>query len=986
MIQKKYLCKDFNSAENVIPEIHKILRDTSYKAALITFYESGLSVKEVESLTERIKEGGFPSLYIAGISMPLVAENMPEGKGILLNLVLTFEAGIDVVTIPCVPGEEDEAALTLNRKLDSLGNVKAVELFGSNMSLDTTRFMEKSMEGFEEAALFGTTTLRNLAAKLSVEDNEQVVEIEQGDSPSPADNELIVGDRILNDGFVAVVFYGEKLSVEADYALGWSPIGRRLFPELGTGSPIGETVIKKINSLPAVDIYREYLGVYPDAFLISNICEFPLMVERDGINICLIPITAGRDGELYFMMTLGEGEHLRLSFASHDEVLYASRKSLDKMERFQPEALFLTLCGNRINFLKEDAHLEWDGFNTIGPDHALMHGACELFYHKGRGGILNSAHLAIGFREKEAPAESAEYVHPDVESLRKGRVVPLSDRMSAFLRRITSELQEAASEAKDANNAKSAFLSHMSHEIRTPINAILGMDEMILRESSEEDILGYADDIRSAGNNLLGIINDVLDFSKIEAGRMSIIPVEYEIASLLNDLYNAVRMRAENKGLSVKLDIDPSIPSLLFGDETRLKQAVTNLLTNAVKYTENGSVTLSIKKIPEGEKDREALMRSCPGDQLPESFVKLSVKVKDTGIGIRPEDMEKLFTEFERVDEKRNRRIEGTGLGLNITRHLLELMGSALTVESGYGEGSVFGFEILQGVLKDEPLGEFSGRIKKTDLKTYRVSFIAEDSRILVVDDTKVNLDVIKNLLKKTRIEVHTAGSGEEALELIRKYQYDVILLDHLMPVMDGIETLKRMKGLNDSLSHDAPVISLTANALAGARDQYLKEGFKDYLSKPVNPKELEDMLFKYIPPEKIRTLSRDEGVKNVRGVSGLPKWLLDCSEIDVAEGLKNCGSKENYQVVLECFAEIIEENANEIEDYYHNKDWENYTIKVHALKSSSKLIGASDMSLRAAALEDAGHKKDIETIERDTESLLSDYRALREVLTPPED
>ncbi len=986
MIQKKFLCKDYSAAMDAVPKIHKILEDTSYKNALITFYENGFSVNEVESLTDRIREGGYHDLFTAGISVPLVAENMPEGSGILLNLILTFEADIEVVTLPCVPGEEDDAANKLNRRLGELGNVKAVELFGSNMSLDTTRFMEKSMEGFEDAALFGTTTLRNLAAKLSVENNEQVVEIKEGDQ-TVEDNELVAGDRILRDGFVAAVFYGEKLSVEADYALGWSPIGQKLLPELGSGSPIGETVIKKINSLPAVDIYREYLGIYPDAYLISNICEFPLIVERDGIDICLIPITSGKDGELYFMMTLDEGELLRLSFASHDEVLYASRASLDKMERFQPEALFLTLCGNRINFLKEDAHIEWDSFDSICPDHALMHGACELFYHKGRGGILNSAHLAIGLREKEAPAGSAEYVHPDVESLRKGRIVPLSDRMSAFLRRITSELQEAASEAREANNAKSAFLSHMSHEIRTPINAILGMDEMILRESSEEDILGYADDIRSAGNNLLGIVNDVLDFSKIEAGKMSIIPVEYEIASMLNDLYNAVRMRAENKGLSVKLDIDPTIPALLFGDETRLKQVITNILTNAVKYTETGSVTLIIKKMPEGEGDREALMRSCPGEQLPESYVKLSVKVKDTGIGIRPEDMEKLFTEYERVEERRNSRIEGTGLGLNITRHLLELMGSALTVESTYGEGSVFGFEILQGVLKDEPLGEFSGRIKKTDLKTYRASFTAEDSRILVVDDTKVNLDVIKNLLKKTRIEVHTASSGEEALEMVRQYQYDVILLDHLMPRMDGIETLKRMKELSDSLSPDAPVISLTANALAGARDEYLKKGFRDYLSKPVNPKELEDMLFKYIPPEKIRTLSQDDAaVKNVRGVSGLPKWLLDCSDIDVAEGLKNCGSKENYQVVLECFAEIIDENADEIEKYYHDKDWENYTIKVHALKSSAKLIGANDLSQKAAALEDAGHKKETGTIERDTESLLSDYRSLREVLTPPEE
>ena len=983
MIQKKFLAKNIKEAEETIPQIRKILSETPHKTALVTFYETAFTGQEIRSLTARFKEEcGDPGLIIAGIAIAMIAELMPEGTGMLINLILTEEADIEVVTLPCAPGEEEKAAEVLNRRLDEIGYPKAVELFGSNMSLNTTRFMEKAMERHEDVVLFGTCTIRNLPTKLSVEERSQVVELEKSD-PSGLREELIYGEDVFHDGFVAVVFSGEKLRVKANYALGWSPIGKQLDPVLGDKVTKGETQITYINGHPAVDIYKEYMGVFPDSYLISNICEFPFMVERDGIDICLIPIDCEKDGSLYFMMTLRQDEKLRFSFASHDEVLGASLVSLRSMERFQPEALFLTLCGNRLNFLKEDAHMEWDGFKTVGPDHALMHGACELFYHEGKGGILNSAHLAIGLREGD-DIEEKKYDHPDVESLRRGRTLPLSDRMSAFLRRITTDLVDMASEARDANNAKSAFLSHMSHEIRTPINAILGMDEMILRECTETDILEYAEDILSAGNNLLGIVNDVLDFSKIEAGRMNIIPVEYELASIINDLYNVVWLRARNKGLAVNLDIDPSIPSVLFGDETRLKQIITNLLTNAVKYTEEGKVILSMSMIAgSGPDEDEALRFACPGEERPEESIRLKVSVKDTGIGIKPEDMEKLFEEYERVEEKRNRSIEGTGLGLNITRELLELMGSRLSVESTYGEGSTFSFEIVQGVLRDDPIGELNGRFKRADHSRYRVRFTAEDAHILVVDDTKVNLDVIKNLLKKTRINIDTASSGREALKLVKNNAYDVIFLDHLMPRMDGPETLKRMMAMEDNRSAGAPVISLTANAVSGAKEEYIRAGFKDYLTKPINSKRLEDMLFDYIPPEKIRTVAGTDDKRQLKETSLLPGWLLETDAVDAAEGLKNCSTEEAYMIVLETFYEVIGENADEIEDYYNREDWENYTVRVHGLKSSAKTIGATALSELAARLESAGLNGDTELIRKETGTLLASYRSLLEELSP---
>lgn len=858
MIQKKLLCKDLAAAKSAVKQFTDILTQTPHKSALITFYENGFSQLEIDFLISLIRNCGFPELKTAGIALPLIAELMPEGTGILLNLILTEDTDIEVVTIPCVPGEEAEAAKTLRSCLDARANAGAVELFCSNMELNTTMFIEKSMEGHEDTVLFGTSTIRTMSKRLSVEKSENVVEIEQVTSEMVGD-EFIVGDEVLYDGFVAVIFAGDKLQVKANYALGWKPIGRKLPIEIGSNPAKGETVVTSINSMPAVDVYKEYLGVYPDSFFISNICEFPLVVERDGINMCMVPIDHGENGELYFMMTLHPGEKLRFTFASHDEVLYASTESLESMEAFRPEALFLTLCGNRINYLKEDAHLEWDGFARMSPNYALMHGAGELYYHKGKGGILNSAHLAIGLKEKEGAENKTVFDHVSVESLRHGRTLPLSDRMSTFLGKITSELVESAIQAQDANKAKSAFLSHMSHEIRTPINAILGMDEMILRESSENDILDYADSIRSAGNNLLGIVNDILDFSKIEAGKMSIIPAEYELISVIKDMYNVVRLRAEEKELSVKLDIDSDLPAVLIGDSTRLKQVITNILTNAVKYTETGSVTLIMKMISEGTpEDANELDKACPGIERPEKSARIRVAVRDTGIGIKPEDMEKLFDEYERFDEKRNRKVEGTGLGLSISKELLDLMGSRLTVESTYGEGSEFGFEIMQGVVGDEPVGDIEGKLKKTVSKKKRVDFTAEDARILVVDDTELNLIVVKELLKKTRIGIDTAKSGQEAVSLVQRQAYDVIFLDHKMPDMDGPETLKMMNELKNNRSAGAPVIALTSNVTSNAREEYIKGGFKDYLSKPIIPEDLEDMLFYYIPPEKIRTVSAE--------------------------------------------------------------------------------------------------------------------------------
>ncbi|MCR5598586.1 MAG: response regulator [Lachnospiraceae bacterium] len=399
-------------------------------------------------------------------------------------------------------------------------------------------------------------------------------------------------------------------------------------------------------------------------------------------------------------------------------------------------------------------------------------------------------------------------------------------------------LKNISDSAVAANEAKSAFLSNMSHEIRTPITAVLGMNEMILRECDDPSIISYADNIKSAGTSLLVLINDILDFSKIESGKMDIIPVEYETRSLLNDLKNMIGPKADAKDLKFIMEIDPELPGGLFGDEIRIKQVITNLLTNAVKYTEKGSVTL---KVGFGRKPEKT------------DTIGLKVSVTDTGMGIRKEDMEKLFAQFVRLDEKKNRNIEGTGLGLNITSNLLHMMGGELTVESEYGKGSVFSFEIIQPVRKRTPIGDFE---KASDgdasKEKYVPRFKAPDACILMVDDTPINIVVFKGLLKKTEIKVDSAAGGRECIELATENKYDIIFLDHMMPVMDGIETLKELREkYPDNPNAGTPIVCLTANAISGAKETYMEAGFTDYLTKPINPVKLEEMIYSYLPEDK---------------------------------------------------------------------------------------------------------------------------------------
>ena len=519
--------------------------------------------------------------------------------------------------------------------------------------------------------------------------------------------------------------------------------------------------------------------------------------------------------------------------------------------------------------------------------------------------------------------------------------------------------------ADNANQAKSEFLANMSHEIRTPINAVLGMNEMILREGKDPAVARYARNIRSAGKTLLDLINDVLDLSKIESGKIEIVESDYRLSDLLRNAVNMAKPRAEGKGLSFGFEVEGTLPDALFGDMTRVQQIVVNLLTNAAKYTEKGSVRFRVS----GERNEDA------------GIGVLRFVIEDTGIGIRDEDKDKLFKNFERLDSVRNRSIEGTGLGLAITKRLANLMGGDVVFESTYGVGSVFTAVLPQKIDGDEPIGDFAARLSEaSDEPAYRASFRAPEARILVADDNEMNLMVVEGLLKKTKVRIDAVTDGQAVLDRLAKDRYDAVLLDHRMPGMDGVETLPAAKKLPNA--EGVPFLILTADAVSGMREQFLGEGFDDYLAKPLDGATLEWTLMRFLPPEKIQpvpeaepatkqdapvpqetknasTEGRAQNVQNTQNES--TETAVESEELPVLDrvlGLQYCGGDQGfYRELAGMFADTYPKKRQQIEKTFSDGNWNDYTTYVHALKSSSLSLGGKRLSETARKLEAQGKR-----------------------------
>ncbi len=573
----------------------------------------------------------------------------------------------------------------------------------------------------------------------------------------------------------------------------------------------------------------------------------------------------------------------------------------------------------------------------------------------------------------------------------------------------TVQLEIAIEQAEAANQAKRDFLANMSHEIRTPLNVVLGMNEMIRRESTEPVVQKYAHKIEASGNILLSLINDVLDFSKIEAGNMQLVPVQYQLSSVISDIVLLVTERMRGKDLKLELKVDETLPCVLYGDEVRIKQIMLNLLNNAVKYTEKGKIVFTVS-----------------GKQNAEGKFLLYVSVKDTGIGIREEDIHKLAHAFQRVDEQRNANVEGTGLGLSITQNFLIMMGSVLEVESEYGKGSNFFFSVEQPVVDERPIGKINPYELHSEAAAAAVTYTAPEAEVLVVDDNRMNLDVFRALLKKTRVRVMTASSGKECLRLVKRQEFDIIFLDHMMPEMDGVETLKQLKEMEDNLSKNAPVIALTANAVVGAKEEYIAEGFADYLSKPVQGSTLEKMVRTYLPERLVHenrnknenngtpkavdpqdAENETDGTEQALGVTvdtnatlqedsceditqeKFPGEKLLCAHhIHAARALPYFGDDvEMYLEILEEFGAAMPERVVKLEAAAW--DCESYAILVHALKSNAKNVGAETLSVMAYEHEKAAKsgmreyvlqgfaqlKEEMETVNRGIRRFFKEYR-----------
>ena len=527
-----------------------------------------------------------------------------------------------------------------------------------------------------------------------------------------------------------------------------------------------------------------------------------------------------------------------------------------------------------------------------------------------------------------------------------------------------------------ANEAKSQFLANMSHEIRTPINGILGMDSVLLKECHDENLREYAKNIQSAGQSLLSIINDILDISKIESGKMEILTIRYQLFSVLNDCYNLTKIKLQNKPVSFIMQINEKLPSWLYGDEVRIRQIINNFLSNAVKYTKEGNITFELDF---EEKTDEQIL--------------LVITVRDTGIGIKEEDLGKLFESFTRIEEKRNRNIEGTGLGLNLTKNLVNLMGGEVFAESTYGKGSCFTAKIPQKIADAKPMGDFGKRYQQylSTSDDDKLSFLAPDAKILVVDDVTMNLKVVEGLLKATKIQIDTAVSGSECLECVKTTPYQMIFLDHMMPEMDGLETLEHMKNLADNPNAQTPVIMLTANAIVGAKEEYIEAGFTDYLTKPIRETELLEMILKYLPEELVcenggQGIEKSQDAQDmeqpeVGGEGAEPLQRLEQLEgLDVKTGLTYCMNEEDFYI--EMLQEFLQaDKASQLKHFLAEEDWDNYRTTVHALKSTSLTIGAAHLSGEAKALEMAAKEGNMDYIRSHHDGVMDEYKELTDHL-----
>ena len=559
-------------------------------------------------------------------------------------------------------------------------------------------------------------------------------------------------------------------------------------------------------------------------------------------------------------------------------------------------------------------------------------------------------------------------------------------------RNTQSLIEQRAQEAQAAAQAKEDFLVNMSHEIRTPMNTIMGMVELAIRNDTlSEQEKEYLYNIRAAEEDLVSIIDDILDITKIDSGDFEITEDEYEITSLIHDTVNVIQVMLRDKPVVLLVNVSPDIPACLRGDAMRIKQIVLNLLSNAAKYTEEGTIRMEVESVPVDGESRKIDLKVC---------------VTDTGIGMSEQELEDLFTKFKQAGGNGNRAKGGSGLGLAISKRLIELMHGTLQAKSELGKGSEFMFMVRQEVIDAGPCIETDPQIaqppafQKEDndaysedykKKRHQTTFTAPNARILLVDDNKLNLKVAEGLLRPYKMCVEMADSGRRAIEMVQNRVYDLILMDHMMPLMDGVEATRIIRGLDGERFREMPIIALSANAVRGAKEMFLESGMNDFLAKPIEVHIMDSTLRKWLPADKIISNNsateaefNEEPVSEIKTNLKVNPLLWQMEGIDVLVGMNYSGEDaELYREVLSDYMDAIEEKADIIEKAVKGGDLETYTIEVHSLKSTSKSIGALELSELAEDLETNGKNKEWGPIIARTPALLSMYRGLYHIIMP---
>lgn len=540
----------------------------------------------------------------------------------------------------------------------------------------------------------------------------------------------------------------------------------------------------------------------------------------------------------------------------------------------------------------------------------------------------------------------------------KGYVVLLFDVTET--RNYIEEIKRVREQAEQANIAKSAFLANMSHEIRTPMNAIVGLSDIIMEESRGRKVYEYACDIKSASRNLLALINDILDLSKVEAGKMELVPTEYHVTALADEVLSMMDIVASQRGLQLKKDYDMSIPCRYLGDEGRIKQILINILNNALKFTKKGFVAFSIT----------AKQSDVEGIEI------LSFRIEDTGCGIREEDLKEIFDNFKQVDSRRNRAVEGTGLGLSITKRLVDLMQGTIQVESVYGEGTTFTVEIPQKIVDERPLSEVPA--SQVQINEELNPFTVKNCHVLVVDDNRINRKVAATFLQTYGLEIDEAESGADAIKLVHKTLYDIIFMDHMMPEMDGIETVQRIRSECGDNGRLPIIIALTANAMEGVKEIFLENGFQDFITKPLDRRSLHATLLRWISEEKrIKDkISDDVSIETDKIVDDQDtKSQINITGIDVKEISKQySNSLEDYLELLDLYCLDGKRKLIVLRELWEKRDYKNYGIEVHGLKSASANVGAMAISKSAREQELAVDRGDMAYVDAHAAQLLAAY------------